>query len=62
MVAPGAMVDVLAAHPGSAALLLDFDGSLAPIVVDPAVAAAPPEALATLGVLVAVPQPKPVTA
>ena len=30
------MVDVLAAHPESAALLLDFDGSLAPIVDDPA--------------------------
>ena len=42
------MVDVLAAHPESAALLLDFDGSLAPIVVDPAVAAAPAETLEVL--------------
>jgi len=47
------MVDVLAAQPGSAALLLDFDGSLAPIVVDPAIAAAPAETLAVLEVLVA---------
>ena len=39
------MVEVLAAQPESAALLLDFDGSLAPIVVDPATAAAPPETL-----------------
>src|SRR5450755_3988532 len=45
------MVDVLAAHPQSAALLLDFDGSLAPIVVDPAAAAAPAETLAVLEVL-----------
>jgi trehalose 6-phosphate phosphatase len=45
------MVDVLAAHPQSAALLLDFDGSLAPIVVDPATAAAPAETLAVLEVL-----------
>lgn len=43
------MAELLAAHPESAALLLDFDGSLAPIVVDPAVAAAPPETLAVLG-------------
>jgi trehalose 6-phosphate phosphatase len=42
------MTDVLAAHPESAALLLDFDGSLAPIVVDPARAEAPPETLAVL--------------
>jgi trehalose 6-phosphate phosphatase len=35
------MLEVLAAHPGSAALLLDFDGSLAPIVEDPVDAAAP---------------------
>jgi trehalose 6-phosphate phosphatase len=46
------MVDVLAAHPESAALLLDFDGSLAPIVVDPATAAAPAETLAVLELLV----------
>src|SRR5580704_17574655 len=46
------MVDVLAAQPQSAALLLDFDGSLAPIVVDPAMAAAPAETLAVLDVLV----------
>jgi trehalose 6-phosphate phosphatase len=46
------MVDVLAAHPESAALLLDFDGSLAPIVVDPVEAAAPQETLAVLGSLV----------
>jgi trehalose 6-phosphate phosphatase len=39
------MVDVLAAQPDSAAVLLDFDGSLAPIVVDPAAAAAPPATL-----------------
>jgi trehalose 6-phosphate phosphatase len=45
------MVDVLAAHPQSAALLLDFDGSLAPIVVDPATATAPAETLAVLEVL-----------
>jgi trehalose 6-phosphate phosphatase len=45
------MVDVLAAQPGSAALLLDFDGSLAPIVVDPAAAAAPAETLAVLEAL-----------
>ncbi len=45
------MVDVLAAQPGSAALLLDFDGSLAPIVVDPAAAAAPSQTLAVLEVL-----------
>jgi trehalose 6-phosphate phosphatase len=43
------MTEVLAAHPESAALLLDFDGSLAPIVVDPAAAALPPETLALLG-------------
>ena len=43
---------MLAAHPESAALLLDFDGSLAPIVVDPAEAAAPAETLAVLEVLV----------
>jgi trehalose 6-phosphate phosphatase len=42
------MTEVLAAHPESAALLLDFDGCLAPIVVDPAAAAAPPETLAVL--------------
>jgi trehalose 6-phosphate phosphatase len=42
------MVDVLAAHPETAALLLDFDGSLAPVVVDPAVAAAPAETLDVL--------------
>ena len=42
------MVEVLAAQPESAALLLDFDGSLAPIVVDPAAAAAPPETLEVL--------------
>ncbi|MDQ1465979.1 MAG: trehalose 6-phosphate phosphatase [Actinomycetota bacterium] len=42
------MTEVLAAHPSSAGLLLDFDGSLAPIVVDPAVAAAPPDTLAVL--------------
>jgi trehalose 6-phosphate phosphatase len=47
------MVDVLAAHPESAALLLDFDGSLAPIVDDPATAAAPSETLAVLEVLAA---------
>jgi trehalose 6-phosphate phosphatase len=46
------MVDVLAAHPESAALLLDFDGSLAPIVVDPATAAAPADTLAVLEALV----------
>jgi trehalose 6-phosphate phosphatase len=45
------MVDVLAAHPQSVALLLDFDGSLAPIVVDPAAAAAPAATLDLLGVL-----------
>jgi trehalose 6-phosphate phosphatase len=39
------MVELLAAQPDSAAVLLDFDGSLAPIVVDPAAAAAPPETL-----------------
>jgi trehalose 6-phosphate phosphatase len=43
------MVELLAAHPESAGLLLDFDGSLAPIVVDPATVAAPPETLAVLG-------------
>jgi trehalose 6-phosphate phosphatase len=42
------MVQLLAAHPGSAALLLDFDGSLAPIVVDPVTAAAPVPTLAVL--------------
>jgi trehalose 6-phosphate phosphatase len=42
------MVELLAAHPESAAVLLDFDGSLAPIVVDPAVAAAPAETLQVL--------------
>lgn len=42
------MTDVLAAHPESSALLLDFDGSLAPIVVDPAMAVAPRETLALL--------------
>lgn len=46
------MVEVLAAHTESAALLLDFDGSLAPIVVDPATAAAPPETLAVLARIV----------
>jgi trehalose 6-phosphate phosphatase len=46
------MLDVLTASPKSAVLLLDFDGSLAPIVVDPATAAAPPETLAVLEVLV----------
>jgi trehalose 6-phosphate phosphatase len=45
------MVDVLAVQPDSAALLLDFDGSLAPIVVDPATAVAPAETLAVLEVL-----------
>src|SRR5438270_10788985 len=45
------MVDVLAAFPQSAALLLDFDGSLAPIVVHPDTAAAPPETLAVLELL-----------
>ena len=39
------MVDVLAADPAAAALLLDFDGSLAPIVDDPAAAAAPASTL-----------------
>jgi trehalose 6-phosphate phosphatase len=42
------MVEVLAAHPESAALLLDYDGSLAPIVVDPAAAKAPAETLEVL--------------
>lgn len=42
------MTEVLAAHPETAALLLDFDGSIAPIVVDPAIAAAPAETLAVL--------------
>ena len=42
------MVELLAAQPDSAAVLLDFDGSLAPIVVDPAAAAAPPDTLALL--------------
>jgi trehalose 6-phosphate phosphatase len=45
------MVDVLVAHPETAALLLDFDGSLAPIVVDPATAVAPAETLAVLRLL-----------
>jgi len=42
------MVDMLAADPSSAALLLDFDGSLAPIVVDPATAVAPEATLAVV--------------
>jgi trehalose 6-phosphate phosphatase len=42
------MVDVLAHRPGASVLLLDFDGSLAPIVVDPAAAAAPAPTLAVL--------------
>ena len=42
------MVTVLADAPGSSALLLDFDGSLAPIVADPAVAAAPTATLAVV--------------
>lgn len=46
------MTEVLAAHPETAALLLDFDGCLAPVVVDPAAAAPPPETLAVLERLV----------
>ena len=46
------MTEVLAAHPETAALFLDFDGCLAPVVVDPAVAAPPPETLAVLERLV----------
>jgi trehalose 6-phosphate phosphatase len=42
------MTELLAAQPESSALLLDFDGSLAPIVVDPEKAVAPPETLALL--------------
>ena len=42
------MVTALADSPGSSVLLLDFDGSLAPIVADPAVAAAPADTLAVI--------------
>src|SRR5690242_10377376 len=42
------MVEVLAGRPEASALLLDFDGSLAPIVVDPAAAAAPASTMALL--------------
>jgi trehalose 6-phosphate phosphatase len=46
------MTELLAAHPESAALLLDFDGSLAPIVVEPDAAAAPEATLTLLRRLV----------
>jgi trehalose 6-phosphate phosphatase len=46
------MVELFTTNPESAAILLDFDGSLAPIVADPALAALPAETLTVLGRLV----------
>src|SRR5882757_2512915 len=49
MTAP--ILDDLRKDPASAALLLDVDGTLAPIVDDPAAAAVPPETVAVLAEL-----------
>lgn len=43
------MVELLAAQPGAAAVLLDFDGSLSAIHVDPEAVTAPDATLALLG-------------
>lgn len=50
----GELMGSLRAEPGSTALLLDFDGTLAPIVDDPAAAAPLPETPAVLEALAAV--------
>lgn len=44
-------LDALLAHPGTALIGLDFDGTLAPIVADPEQARAHPEALSALAAL-----------
>ncbi|MEU0384126.1 trehalose-phosphatase [Streptomyces chartreusis] len=44
-------LDALLAHPGTALIGLDFDGTLAPIVADPERARAHPEALSALAAL-----------
>jgi trehalose 6-phosphate phosphatase len=46
-----AALQALADHPGSALVALDFDGTLAPIVADPAQARAHPEAVDALSAL-----------
>jgi trehalose 6-phosphate phosphatase len=42
-------IEALAASPANSGLVLDFDGVLAPIVVDPATSAMPDQVAATLG-------------